>query len=352
MNNRLLPANAKRMQPLVSILIPAYNAEPWLAQTIESALNQTWPRKEIIIVDDGSTDMTLAVAERYASSILRVAGQTNQGASAARNKAFSISKGDYIQWLDADDLLARDKISEQVKILEACRNKRLLCSGPFGTFYYRHSKAHFHPTALWCDLSPVDYLLRTMADNLYMADCGWLVSRELTEAAGPWDTRLWRDNDGEYFARVVVASAGVCYVPTARTYYRRSGSSSVSQTGRSNLKLESLLLSIKLHIRYIQSLEDSQRMRTACVRYLNHWSIYFYTTRPDLLQQLAGLATELGGQLEEPTFSWKYNWISRMFGWGTARQVQIVCNQFKSSLRCSLDKTMFVLQKPVVPVIL
>src|SRR5947208_10643307 len=99
------------MKPLVSILIPAYNAEAWIADTIQSALAQTWPRKEIVVVDDGSRDATFAVARRFASSEVKVVTQPNSGAATARNKAFALSRGDFIQWLDADDLLAPDKLA-------------------------------------------------------------------------------------------------------------------------------------------------------------------------------------------------------------------------------------------------
>src|SRR5690349_12910162 len=100
---------------LVSILIPAFNAERWLGETIESALNQTWPSKEIIIVDDGSADDTLRVARSFASSTVKVISQENSGACAARNRALAEAQGDFVQWLDADDLLAPDKIARQLE---------------------------------------------------------------------------------------------------------------------------------------------------------------------------------------------------------------------------------------------
>src|SRR6266702_847709 len=105
------------MKPLVSILIPAYNAQEWISDTIESALDQTWPKTEIIIVDDGSTDQTLAVAKGFNSRGVQVVTQPNQGASAARNTAYALCQGDYIQWLDADDLLEPSKIEKQVQKL-------------------------------------------------------------------------------------------------------------------------------------------------------------------------------------------------------------------------------------------
>src|SRR5712672_266302 len=121
------------MKLSVSILIPAYNAEEWIADTIRSAVAQTWPQKEIIVVDDGSTDQTLAVAQQFESDCVKVFTQKNQGAAAARNKAFSLSQGDYIQWLDADDLLAPDKIASQMETLQNCHSKRTLLSAEWGS---------------------------------------------------------------------------------------------------------------------------------------------------------------------------------------------------------------------------
>src|SRR5439155_24592191 len=142
------------MTPLVSILIPAYNAQEWIADTVRSAIAQTWPRKEIIVVDDGSTDHTLAVARHFESHSVRVVTQTNQGAAAARNKAFSLSRGDYIQWLDADDLLSPDKVAHQMQAAGQTRDRRMLFSSPWAYFRFRPAKAKFIPTPLWSDLDP------------------------------------------------------------------------------------------------------------------------------------------------------------------------------------------------------
>ena len=283
------------MNPLVSILIPAFNAQEYLADTLRSAVAQTWPRKEIIVVDDGSTDRTVAIARQFESDGVRVVTQNNQGAAAARNKAFSLCQGDYVQWLDADDLLASDKIARQIEALDPGRSKRTLVSSAWGRFMYRYYRAKFSPTALWCDLSPKEWLLRKMGQNLYMQTATWLVSRELTEAAGPWDTRLLGDDDGEYFCRVLLASDGVRFVPEARVYYRASGSSSLSYMGRSNRKLEAQWISMQLHIGYLRSLEDSERVRAACVKCLQNWMIYFYPERLDIFENAAEMAEGLGG---------------------------------------------------------
>jgi glycosyltransferase involved in cell wall biosynthesis len=323
------------MKPLVSILVPAYNAESSISEAIRSALAQTWPRKEIIIVDDGSTDQTLAIARQFASRNLSVITQENQGASAARNKALELCQGDYVQWLDADDLLAPDKIARQMQRLRDCPSKWTLLSSAWAYFIYRPHRARFIPTPLWCDLSPVEWLLRKMGQNLHMQTATWLVSRELTEAAGPWDTRLSLDDDGEYFCRVLLASNAIRFVADAKVFYRQQGFDRLSSIDRSDKKLESQFLSMRSHVAYLLSLEESERARAAAVNYLQTWFVWFFEERPDLAWQLERLAAILGGRLEAPRLPWKYLWIQKLFGWTVAKQVRQHWNRCKSFVtRC------------------
>jgi glycosyltransferase involved in cell wall biosynthesis len=333
------------MEPLVSVLIPAHNAESWVADSISSAIAQTWRHKEIIVVDDGSTDKTVAVARQFESNEVRVVTQPNQGAAVARNTAFALAQGDYIQWLDADDILDPQKVERQVRKVENGLSERTLLSGAWGYFIYRPSKAQFTQTLLWNDLSPVEWLTAKMANNLHMQTDNWLVSRALSEAAGPWDCRLFRDNDGEYFCRVILASDGIQFVPDARSYYRKVGFKSISFIGGSNKKLDSLFLSIKLHIQYLRSLEDSERTRLACLAYLQTWFPNFYPNRPDVVLEAQQLAESLGGQLSLPKVPWKYAWIEKLFGFAAAKQAQLHYNQAKLSVLRAYDRIMYSLER-------
>ena len=164
------------MLPLVSILIPAYNAGKWIGDTIRSGLSQTWPRKEIILVDYGSSDNTLLIAKHFESMFVKILSQENKRASAARNMALEDAQGDYIQWLDADDLVVPDKISAQMKVAKSSQRDLTLYSGPHGTFYWRPEKAVFVPNSLWRDLSPVDWMIIKFSENLFMDIAGWFVS--------------------------------------------------------------------------------------------------------------------------------------------------------------------------------
>ena len=332
------------MDPLVSILIPAYNAEAWIADSIESAIAQTWAKKELIIVDDGSRDATVAIAKRYESPTVKVVTQRNQGAAAARNTAFTLSAGDYIQWLDADDLISPEKIAVQVAALRSCTS-RTVASGAWAQFLHRSHRARFESSALWHDLTPLEWMLRKMEQNLHMQTATWLVDRATTEAAGPWSIQLLGDDDGEYFCRVLLNSDGVKFVPDARVYYRASGATSLSYIGRSSRKIEAHFLSMRLHIEYIRSLEDSARVRAACVTYLQNWLIDFYPERPDIVDQARELAAELGGRLEDPRFSWKYDWLSAIGGPGLAKRVQVSARNARWLAARSLDKWLLLLEQ-------
>jgi len=333
------------MEPLVSILIPAYNAEDWIAETIRSAIAQTWPRKEIIVVDDGSRDRTAEVARRFASKGVAVVCKENEGAAATRNHALRLSQGDYIQWLDADDLLAPHKIERQLVALREIDSKRILLSSAWAYFHYRTTRARFVPNSLWQDLSPVEWLLRKMGEDLYMQTATWLTSRELTEAAGPWDTRLLSDDDVEYFCRVLLVSEGTRFVPEARVFYRNTSTlNRLSYIGASDVKKDAMILSMKLQIQYLRSHEESERVRKACSTYLESWSAHFYPERPDLLAELQALAVQLQSQLQAPRLRWKYAWMKPIFGFNAAKWAQILLPLLKSSLVGHWDKVMYQLE--------
>lgn len=104
------------MLPKVSILIPCYNAEKWIAEAIDSALKQTYSNKEVIVVDDGSVDNSLEIIKRFGEDIQWQAGP-NKGGNAARNRLLSLSTGEWIQYLDADDYLLPKKIEEQIQFI-------------------------------------------------------------------------------------------------------------------------------------------------------------------------------------------------------------------------------------------
>lgn len=137
------------MNPLVSVVIPAYNAAGFIAETLESVLGQTYRPLEIIVVDDGSRDGTPEVVERFASHGVRLIRQENAGPSAARNRGIAVATGTYIAFLDADDLWLPEKTARQVEVMEEHPDMGLLFGdmvnfGPAG----REPVSHFEKNGL------------------------------------------------------------------------------------------------------------------------------------------------------------------------------------------------------------
>lgn len=311
------------MAELVSILIPAYNAERWIRDCLVSALSQTWRRKEVIVVDDGSSDRTVEVARMFESEHVRILMQANRGASAARNLALSVAQGDYIQWLDADDVLLPGKIAAQMAEAGPGARCRTLFSGEWAEFYRYPGAAVSMQNSLWEDLLPTEWLYRKTARNAWMAIETWLVSRWLTEAVGPWNENLHRDNDGEYFNRVVAKADQIRFVAGARALQRKGVLGISSFRTLNDRKLESLLFAALAQIDLLRALEDSPRTRAACLSLLSRTSTYFYPERPDLLDQLDRVSRSLGGVLLRPALGWKCRFVEMVVGPNAAKRVRV-----------------------------
>lgn len=303
-------------RPLVSILIPCHNAAPWLGPTLKSALAQTWPHKEIIVVDDGSTDDSPHILRAHMPRGIRVVTQPKAGASAARNRALREAQGEFFQFLDADDLLSPGKMAAQVALLTA-RPAGTLASCAWGRFTADPASAEFVDGAVFRDFMPLDFLILAGETGAMMHPSAWLVPRAAAERARPWDESLSLNDDGEYFCRVLLASAGVafCTDPGARSYYRSGLPGSLSQQ-RSERARRSQYHSLELIERHLLAAEDSPRSRRALA---NHWQRFihdFFPAPADLMRAAGVRVKALGGStLTAPPMGPKSAALARLIGW-------------------------------------
>lgn len=307
-------------EPLVSILIPCHNAAQWLAQTLESALAQTHPHCEVIVVDDGSTDTSSEVAARFASRGVRLFRQPQSGAAAARNAAITHARGDYFQFLDADDLLHPDKIARQLSRLE-CEPVGRVASAAWAGFRQQPAEAVLSAEPVWRDAAPIDWLVLSWDGGGMMHPAAWLTPRAVAERAGLWNETLSLDDDGEYFCRVLLASSGVCFCPEARSYYRRHVGGSLSHAKspaawRSSHEVCRLIQTAALAI------EDSPRVRHACA--MNHLRFAFraWPYARELARLSLAEAKKLDPAARMPGAGTRFNLVARLLGWRAARMLQ------------------------------
>lgn len=302
----------------VSILIPLYNAEKYIAQTICSALNQSWNDKEVIVVDDGSTDLSLNIAKSFERENVRVVNQANKGAGSARNLAFQLSTGDYIQYLDSDDLLSDDKIEKQLKtasgfgfdpdILITCKTNF------FETEIYNASPA-IQSTDKSYDI-PIDLLIDLFANISFISLHAFLTPRSLILQSDKWNEKLSANDDGDFFARVISNSKKVSFCNEGIAYYRKTPNSLSKQKSIKYTISEYQTLRNITEIILIK--QDNKNSREACSRIFNWFIVEWFPENKPILRELEKTMKCFGLTYFSGSKSNIYQLIKKIGGWRRA----------------------------------
>jgi glycosyltransferase involved in cell wall biosynthesis len=326
------------MNPLVSILIPCYNAERWLAATLRSAIGQTWNNLEIILVDDGSKDQSFVIAQSFQAANIKVIRQPNQGASVARNRAYAEAQGKFIQFLDADDLLSPDKIEAQVCLLQTSP-PGLLAVCAIRYFFDGENPDHGILDDGWPMVDtddPVNWLIELLGpEQGGMVQSGaWLIPRSITESIGPWDLSICPTpmDDGEYFARAVLASVGIRRSARGVNYYRkfRGGSNLSGQKAetyqwghyRSLCKIE----------KHLSERTNQIRAKKAMARCFMDNAFNSYPAAPEVTAAALRKVAELGGAKCPPFGTAKGEFLAKLFGWKAIRFANHYYHQARKKL--------------------
>lgn len=315
---------SERRDPLVSIIIPVYNKAAFVRETLESALAQTYPNVELVLVDDGSTDGSFEILKEYFAKYpdkIQLIDQENQGVSVATNVGIAAAKGEYIQFLDADDLLSPDKIENQVRLLEG-NSPMVVASCEWVNFKHDISQYSKLPYGVFQDFETgLDWLLHSWNQQEMMADSSWLTSRALVELAGPWDESLRINQDGEFFMRVLLKSEKVVFDSLSKVFYRTLNEASVS-TQKSYSAAHSLLASFRKYQYEILNVEDSKRVRQALKRVYMKFIYDVYPMYPDLLKNARELMWELGVNDKIFIGGPKFQMISKWIGFENALRLK------------------------------
>lgn len=326
------------MSPLVSIIIPVYNPGALLEATIRSALDQTWSDLEIIVVDDGSTDGSLALARRHEGPRLRVVAQANRGSCAARNTGVRHARGEWLQFLDHDDLLDPNKISAQLARLPANAGSRVLLMGEIVRFYdtadgvrheikpgpdYHPAWAGTHPE--FSELPSREWLLRWWTHRLETTPLAWLIHRDLMSAAGPWEERyLSRLDDFEFITRLLLAADRIVLTPGARAWFRTLVEGSMSSVGqnRSRRAHEGQNFALDLCCDHLLAADASPSARRAAAGLLMDFSYAAYPAHADLATKAERRARSLGAPLPPCPGGRLTQTLAPLVGWRLAKRLQ------------------------------
>lgn len=191
------------MVELVSVIIPTYNRENIIKDAIETVLNQTYQEFEIIIVDDGSTDNTKEVVQKYNDDRIKYIYQPNSGKpSIARNTGIKAAKGDFIAFLDSDDLWNQEMLERHVKILNANKNIGFTTSWNSSVLF---DGTKLYNRTCYADNSEayINYLLLE-PDKAYTGPSSALVKKECLDSVGVFDSEMDFCEDWDLFYRLAV----------------------------------------------------------------------------------------------------------------------------------------------------
>lgn len=308
---------------LVSVIIPNYNSINFIKETLDSVFDQSYENIEIIIVDDGSTDGSFEYIDNLNRANLKLVKNLMKGACSARNQGLLLAMGDYIQFLDADDLLQQNKIEVQVELLENYDNCVAVCSTKH--FYGDISKSIVADTHfLYSTNKPLEFLL-----NLYGADGkqygmvaqhSWLAPKQVIDRAGFWDESLIKDQDGEFFCRVVMASKGVCYARNTVCYYRKHKKAGSISSGKSSKHLMSQLQSLNSKEAQLAIAKDTQAYKNAMGLQYKIIAIDAYSEHKAIFDTAINKVKYFGGSSYEPVLGGRViESVKHIFGWRTAK---------------------------------
>lgn len=308
------------MSKKVSIIIPIFNSFNYIEHTLNSVKNQTYENLEIIIVDDGSTDGSSKIVRSFKDTRIIYIQQDNKGAANARNRGLKKATGDYIQYLDSDDILHPRKIQKQIIQLSRIPKGAVAC-GPWAKFTDSLGKAKIKADMVWKDYhDPVEWLIDSwLGAGIMLLPC-WLIPKNIADKAGPWNEKFSLHDDGEYFTRILLYAQSIKFIDEAITYYRQVPGS-LSRI-RNSKAIESAYQVTDLSVQHLLKRSYSPLAKKACARHYGRFAYEFYSINKDLANEALDKMEQLASSRYLKIGPPKFNALVQVLGLRKALQIK------------------------------
>jgi glycosyltransferase involved in cell wall biosynthesis len=268
-------------KPLVSAIIPTYNRAHIVCDAIESVLAQTYPHIEVIVVDDGSKDDTLARLKQYGERI-RVIGQPNAGPAAARNRGIATARGELIAFLDSDDLWLPEKTERQVALLERAGESVPCCLSNIMMKWNSGDRASFDIALLkpsseegvWLNVDEV------LATRFVLFNQGIIIRREVLQRIGVFDESIRYLEDVEFPLRLSLEGPWA-FIETPLVTWRESMTNSVYKNSKRDelCTSECMVQVFETHLARVEKAGRKGRLRSYVHRELKRARRHLWSTR-------------------------------------------------------------------------
>lgn len=304
--------------PLVSILIPLYNTEPYIEETITKALKQTYSNIELVIVDDHSTDNSLKIAQKYASEKIRIYSNPKKGGNSARNYAFEKCNGEYIKFMDADDYCTNDMIEKQMERMLKDGDENTLIFSPV-RMLYPDGHLFLPPREIDKDYTPgIELLIDIWRGKGWNCPHCHLMHRNLFIKSKGWDETIIKNQDGEFFARIASKASKALCVPEEYAIWRQTGIG--VSTKRSIEAHTSMVQSYAIISKLILDYNNNIEYRQICAKYIGGFVYAYYPQISPIMPMIYDILKDIKQPLILPNR--KILTILRMvIGWKLALKI-------------------------------
>ncbi|EOZ93760.1 Putative N-acetylgalactosaminyl-diphosphoundecaprenol glucuronosyltransferase [Indibacter alkaliphilus LW1] len=297
-----------------------------MRETLDSVLSQTYTHWECIIVDDHSTDHSWKILEEYAKKDSRVKvfkrpDDRTKGGSVARNYAFELSKGEFIQWLDSDDIIHPIKIENQLQDLLSVNLNAISISNwdwfdQLGEIEKKLENSNFSSSirARWQEhpKNGLNLILWLFKNNLFIPSHSYIMSREVILKSGLWNEGLYKNQDGEFMLRALLKSDQVVFNDSVYAFYRRPDSSHLSKQATSQ-SYNDWFRSLVLGDQKILEVQNSKEIRNILImnyeRLIKFTGLDFPQVTQMALERINVLNPKVKFDLSKPYLIWLGSWV-------------------------------------------
>jgi len=314
------------MNSTISVVVPCFNARPWLRATLRSALEQDM-RLELIVVDDGSTDGSAELVQTE-FPMARIARTRRQGPSRARNVGTHLATGDFIQYLDADDQLAPDKLRTQVRALDDAGAD--VAYGDWQELHAAETGADELGQLVEQHIEgPADIALFT---DFWCPQAVYLFRQRIVERVGGWNEALPIIQDARFALDFALHGGTFAYTPGVQAFYRVHAGGSVSTRDRPGFIRDRLRNARGMEMWWSARGQLDRRHRDAVLKVYGQVARDSFT-RDDALFEQACAALERLQPGYRPSHPWHLALASRLFGYRRAESVALRYRNVKHLLR-------------------
>lgn len=319
------------ISPLISIITPVYCGAVHITECIESVINQTYENWELIIVNDGSTDNTIAIIESLQSQKIKIFTTNNGGASKARNFGLLQAAGTIVQFLDADDILHPTKLEKQLLSMKGDERTISVCQTVHfenGADPFLNQPSDYENTFLYSTDDTVRFLI-----NLYggfgnlpsmIQTNAWLIPMSVIKNAGPWNDELTVDDDGEFFCRIILNAQSIICVAEPLNYYRKFPKQGNLSARTDYNSIRSVFKSALLKKKHLLLKTSDNAARDALALQFRDISVRCFPVHMEIHKQAEYEVEALGGTKYVPVIGGPLiEKIKKYLGWKPAKRLMI-----------------------------